>query len=569
MEAAVLQDGFDQGGFDNLLRWVREAGREMVGPEVPARFEGESAGVTAGPLFVRESDGGGAPAPALDRDARLRVLADAGLVGTWSLDAASRTISADPVVRQLFDLAPDAVGLDAYLARIVPADRARFADAVRQALAGEGGGVLRVRARVAGADGRERWIAARALARFTKPGQPRDLVGKMADVTAQSELEGELRLANERKDEFLAMLAHELRNPMAAIGTALALMERADADPVRTAKHRETARRQIQNVVRLVDDLLDISRITRGKIRLHKEVIDFAAVVQCALTATRGLLVARRHELTVTVTPGGFHMVADGTRLEQVVVNLLVNAAKYTDPGGKISVHLGRQELERGAFAVLRVRDTGRGIPSGMLEHVFEPFVQLAPPADRETGNLGIGLALVRGLVAMHDGAVAAHSDGPGEGSEFELRLPLPADAALGAPAPAEPEKGATSFRRRRILIVDDAPGVRETLRDLLEELGHEVFVAADALEGVMQLKAVRPDVALVDVGLPRVDGYDFARRARAVRGGNPTTLIALTGHGGADAKFRAQRAGFDRHLVKPVDLDALPGILLDERTRA
>jgi signal transduction histidine kinase len=560
MEAAFLQEG-----FDDLLRWVREAGRALVGPEVPARLETASAGGSAGLLFVRDAGG----APSLDRDARLRLVADADLVGTWSLDPASGAISADPCVMQLFDMGPGAAStLDAYVARLVPADRARFREAVEGALAGEGGGRVHVQIRAVGPAGALRWIEVRALARFDEPGRARDLVGTMADVTEQCQLEGELRLANERKDEFLAMLAHELRNPMAAIGTALALMERADGDPERTAKHRETARRQMKNVVRLVDDLLDISRITRGKIRLHKEVTDFAAVVQCALTATRGLLEARGHELTVTVTPGSFRMVADGTRLEQVVVNLLVNAAKYTDPGGKISVHLGREELERGVFAVLRVRDTGRGIPSGMLEHVFHPFVQLEPQADRETGNLGIGLALVRGLVTMHEGAVAAHSDGPGRGSEFELRLPLQADVELGGAAPAEPQVRATAFRRRRILIVDDAPGVRETLRDLLEELGHEVFVAADALEGVMQLKAVRPDVALVDVGMPRIDGYDFARRARAVRGSERTTLIALTGYGGADAKARARKAGFDLHLAKPVDLEALPGILLADRVK-
>jgi CheY-like chemotaxis protein len=385
----------------------------------------------------------------------------------------------------------------------------------------------------------------------------------MTDATTRHEAEAELRLADQRKDEFLATLAHELRNPLAAISSALALLERA-SDPARASYYRETARRQMNNVVRLVDDLLDVARITRGEVTLRREAVDFASVVQCALTATRESVEARRHDLAVTVAPGGYRMDADGTRLEQVVVNLLRNAAKYTDPGGRISVDLGREETGAASVALLRVRDTGRGIPRVMLERVFDLFVQVSPSIDRETGGLGIGLTLVKSLVAMHGGTVTASSDGRGKGSEFTVRLPLRAEsgprAAEGAGMKAS--DGTFPFRRRRILIVEDSEGVRETLRDLLVELGHEVFVAIDGLQGLMQFKAVRPDVALVDVGLPRIDGFEFARRVRAQRAADRSMLIALTGYGDRVTKARARLAGFDLHLTKPVDLEALPEIL-------
>jgi PAS domain S-box-containing protein len=500
-----------------------------------------------------------------EREERLRFVTGAALVGTWSMDVATREICADDLVLELLGLsAYETQRLDDYAGRLVPDDRARFLEAVRRALEGDEGGILSLEARTLAARGDgARWVEVRAKADRDARGQAARLVGTMTDVTARNEAEAELRLADQRKDEFLAMLAHELRNPLAAISTALALLEHADSDPERAARHRETARRQINNVVRLVDDLLDVARITRGEVDLRREEVDFASVVQCALTATRAALEARRHELKVTVMPGGFRMEADGTRLEQVVVNLVTNAAKYTDPGGTISVHLGREEDAGGELAVLRVRDNGRGIPRGMLERIFELFVQVSPAIDRDTGGLGIGLTLVKSLVSMHGGAVTAHSEGRGKGSEFVVRIPLRGGRPMGAtPAPVAGDRP-LPFRRRRILIVEDAAGVRETLRDLLERLGHEVFVAIDGLEGLMQFKAVRPDVTLVDVGLPRIDGFDFARRVRAQRGGDRSTLIALTGYGGAEAKVRARIAGFDLHLTKPVDLELLPDLLV------
>jgi signal transduction histidine kinase len=557
-------------------RGVEDPFRNQIRPAAPTSRDEHAAQSEAGFLLAVAAppdDGVAswqrmrerAAAALRDRHERLRVVSDASLVGTWSMDPETGEVFADVLVPTLFGLGPEPMHrFDEYAQRVADEDRPRLLDAVARALAGEGQGYVHVEPRVAGVVGAApRWVEVRAKVDFDERGQATRLFGTMTDATARHEAEAELRLADQRKDEFLATLAHELRNPLAAISSALALLDRA-SDPARAAHYRETARRQMNNVVRLVDDLLDVARITRGEVTLRREAVDFASVVQCALTATRESLEARRHDLAVTVRPGGYRMDADGTRLEQVVVNLLRNAAKYTDPGGKISVDLGHDDTGDAPVALLRVRDTGRGIPRAMLERVFDLFVQVSPSIDRETGGLGIGLTLVKSLVAMHGGTVTASSDGRGKGSEFAVRLPLRAEngprAADGAGAAAKASDGL--FRRRRILIVEDSEGVRETLKDLLVELGHEVFVAIDGLQGLMQFKAVRPDVALVDVGLPRIDGFEFARRVRAHRAADRSLLIALTGYGDRVTKARARLAGFDLHLTKPVDLEALPEIL-------
>ena len=254
-------------------------------------------------------------------------------------------------------------------------------------------------------------------------------------------------------------------------------------------------------------------------------------------------------------------MHADATRLEQVLVNLLTNAAKYTGRGGAISVRLAREDIDGKAQAIVRVRDSGRGIPKEMLEQVFDMFVQVSPTIDRGTGGLGLGLTLVRQLTQMHGGTVSAHSDGPGTGSELVVRLPLiemqhAELIGVSAPPPfAVPAK-------RRILVVEDAADVRDTLRDFLELLGHEVAVAKDGLEGVALILSMRPDVALVDVGLPGIDGYEVARRVRTAAGGDKLFLVALSGYGGPDAKAKAEREGFDLHMTKPVDIDELPRVV-------
>ena len=301
------------------------------------------------------------------------------------------------------------------------------------------------------------------------------------------------------------------------------------------------------SLVRLVDDLLDVSRISRGKVELRREPMDLAGVVERAVTATRPQVEGRGHALSLAIEGGPFQLDADATRLEQVLVNLLNNAAKYTDPGGEISVRLERRDSE----AVLRVRDTGRGIPRDMLERVFEVFVQVSPTIDRGTGGLGLGLTLVKRLVELHGGHVEALSDGEGKGSEFVVRLPLAAPAG----AVVQPEPGAAGPRvpegRKRILLVEDTEDARNTLKELLESLGHQVTMAAEGNDGAAKALELLPDVALIDVGLPGIDGYEVARRVRAAEAGKELFLVALTGYGGSEERAKAEAAGFDLHVTK------------------
>ena len=412
-------------------------------------------------------------------------------------------------------------------------------------------------------------------------GTVRDILIVAADVTSSVQsrqrveaLLAELTLADRRKDEFLATLAHELRNPMAAISSALELLDQQGSDAQKAERYRETARRQMTNLVRLVDDLLDVARITRGKVELRREELDLSAIVQHALAATRATLEARQHELTVTVAPGALRVSADATRLEQVLVNLLTNAAKYTEPGGRVGVHVTRESRgargneDRGVdgqrveadWAVVSVRDSGRGIPRDMLDKVFDLFTQVTPSIDRNAGGLGLGLTLVKHLMEMHGGSASAQSAGPGQGSEFSIRLPLLDGAARPAsePAPAP----ITASRRRRVVVVEDVEDVRELLKECIEQLGHEVLVAPDGLEGAALIGEVRPDVALVDVGLPGIDGYEVARRVRAGRAGSGLVLVALTGYGGAEVVRLALDAGFDLHVTKPIEMGRLRSVL-------
>ncbi len=381
-------------------------------------------------------------------------------------------------------------------------------------------------------------------------------------VEVLREAMNEARAADQRKDEFLAMLAHELRNPLAAISMSLSRMDPAEGDPQRAQKHREVARRQMTNLVRLVDDLLDVSRLSRGRIELRKTPQELVEIVQNAVSATRGMIDQRRHALTLGIGAGPFRVLGDPTRLEQVVTNLLTNAAKYTEPGGAIRVSLARESGPTGSWAVLTVKDSGRGIPPQMLDRVFELFVQVDATLERSSGGLGLGLTVVQRLVALHGGTVEALSRGTGQGAEFVVRLPLQAEAAATDQAPVPAPQPVSAVSPRRILVVEDSDDIRTTLQEILEDLGHQVEVAADGVQGAQMLAARPPDLAFVDVGLPGLDGYEVARRGRAAPGGDRPFLVALTGYGGAEDRQRAQQAGFDLHLTKPLDVDDLPAVL-------
>ena len=358
-----------------------------------------------------------------------------------------------------------------------------------------------------------------------------------------------------RKDEFLAMLAHELRNPLVPILTGLKTLQMADLHNAKLVRARDAIERQVRHMVRLVDDLLDVSRVTAGKIELRKDIIDVVSVVQQAVQTSQSHLRDKQHTLELALPADLPALVADPARLTQILSNLLNNAAKYTDPGGRVvlSARVDGDTIE------LRVADNGRGIRADMLPAVFDLFVQSDRTLELAQGGLGVGLTLIKRLVELHGGSVQAHSEGEGRGSEFVVRLP---GIVRLDPTP-EPAPIPTSARRLRILVVDDQPDIRETVRDLLELLGHTVDVAADGDEAVRRVLADRPDVALVDIGLPGRDGYQVAQALRAVPD-LPTRLVAMTGFGQAEDRERALAAGFLAHMIKPVDLDDLARLLAD-----
>lgn len=405
-------------------------------------------------------------------------------------------------------------------------------------------------------------------------GKVTDIMVVAIDVTPQvlarrriESLVEELKHADQRKDEFLATLAHELRNPMAAISMALALIESSGGDLNESATHQAMARRQMQGLVRLVDDLLDISRITRGTVELRKETTRLAAIVHNAVNVTRAAVEARGQRIEVTESSGALPVDVDATRIEQVVVNLITNATKNTDPGGTISLRLDREGVAGKAEAVLRVRDSGRGIPADMLERIFDLFVQVVPSLDRSTGGLGVGLTLVKRMVELHGGTVRAYSEGPGRGSEFVVRLPLAREelpGAQNAKVSARPLPVVTG--KRRVLLVEDAADLRNAFQQFLAKLGHEVSVAVDGLQGVAKILELLPDVSFVDVGLPGIDGYEVARRVRASPGGDQLYLVALTGYGGSDVRAKAKEAGFNLQLSKSVDLSELAQLVSNAR---
>jgi signal transduction histidine kinase/ActR/RegA family two-component response regulator len=365
-----------------------------------------------------------------------------------------------------------------------------------------------------------------------------------------------LEEADRRKDEFLATLAHELRNPLAPIRNSVYILRLTAANKA-SAHLYEIMQRQVDYMVRLVDDLLEISRVTRGKIELRKEQVDLCAVIQAAVETTRPHIESARHELTIELTAEPLFLEADTVRLVQVFANLLNNAVKYTDEGGRIWI----TAVQEKDCAVVSVRDTGTGIPAAALPRVFDMFMQSDVTKDRGGGGLGIGLTLVRRLVEMHGGSVSARSEGLGKGSEFVVRLPLSADARAVPPertvAAAAAIQGPT-----RVLVVDDNRDAADSLRVLLELLGAQVRVAYDGPAALEAVSADEPEVVLLDIGMPGMNGYEVARHIRQRPEWQDVTLIALTGWGQEKDRRDSEAAGFDHHLIKPVDIDALQSLL-------
>jgi PAS domain S-box-containing protein len=388
---------------------------------------------------------------------------------------------------------------------------------------------------------------------FTRDVTERELAREVLEKASEerARLMGKLESANRAKDEFLAMLGHELRNPLAPIVTALQLIKmRGDTE---TAKEQGIIQRQVDHLIRLVDDLLDVSKITRGKVELRKESVDLGGVLAKAVEMASLLLEQRRHRLVVHAPSRGLRWVGDPVRLAQVVANLLTNAARYTPPGGEVRLSAFRDTHD----VVISVQDNGNGMPSHMLGRVFDLFTQGERGVDRAEGGLGIGLAIVKSLVAMHGGSVVAKSEGLGKGSEFVVRLPLVSETTRNeSGSPRLP--AAAAPRGLRVLVVDDNADAADMLGLALKAQGHEVVVAHDPVAALKAVDGFTPDVAVLDIGLPAMDGYELAGHLRARLGTRPCRLIALTGYGQERDKLRSRDAGFAVHLVKPVDVDGL-----------
>ena len=383
-------------------------------------------------------------------------------------------------------------------------------------------------------------------------------MGTCTDINDQKLAEEILKQESERKDEFLAMLAHELRNPLAPISTAAHMIKLVSTDPKRVVQSAEIISRQVKHITDLVDDLLDVSRFTRGLVEIASDIVDIMQVITGAIEQARPLIEARGHQLHLALSSVAASVKGDKTRLIQVVANLLNNAAKYTPQGGRLDLSLEILDKE----ALIKVRDNGCGIAPGLLPHIFDLFTQGERTPERTQGGLGLGLSLVKNITMLHGGKVTARSDGPGKGTEFEVCFPLVLPDTALVLAQTVPTKLAALNAPLRMMLVDDNVDAVESLAGLLQALGHHVDIAGDAGSALALVDKSQTQVFILDIGLPGMDGHELARRLRA----NPATvnsvLIALTGYGQAHVHDMTKAAGFDHHFVKPIDIEALADVL-------
>jgi PAS domain S-box-containing protein len=443
-----------------------------------------------------------------------------------------------------------------------PEDQARVMEQMFPAVLAKGHAEMEVRFRNFRTQ-EPRWMAYKVLAIADASGRNVAFATVSQDVSEQRRLEDSLRKlaadlseVDRRKNEFLATLAHELRNPLAPLRNMLEVLKRGDLDRERRAQALDTMQRQLAQLIRLVDDLLDLNRVSHDRLQLRKRPIEIATVIEQAIEACRPLVEAAGHDVHTSVPPQPVYVNADEARLAQVLANLVNNSCKYTNPGGRIEVTAARD----GSDVVITVRDNGIGIPQDKLRAIFEMFTQVEPSAERSQGGLGIGLTLVKRLVEMHGGTVEARSAGAGLGSEFVVRLP----AMAGEPSVCEPTRGEHEARAlpRRVLVVDDNEDAAGSLVMLLQIAGHESFVAHDGVTAIATMERHRPDVVLLDIGLPGLNGYEVCRRVRQQAWGKDVVMIALTGWGQEKDRRESREAGFDGHLVKPVDYVALTALV-------
>ena len=493
-----------------------------------------------------------------EREERLRLVVDATGIGAFDFDPRTGRLEWSAHAKIHFGVPPDAeAAYETFRQALHPEDRDRVEGLVEDALRPGSRGEFKAEYRVIGLqDHEERWLAARGRVTFDEQGHAQRFVGFTFDITERKRSDERLRESDRRKDEFLAILGHELRNPLSAIVGATDLLGQAASDHDLVERATGVLERQSTIMTRLVDGLLEISRIGRGKIELEREPLDLIALVEDVAQDRLPRVQARGLELRIHTTSDPVWVIGDRVRLMQVLHNLLGNAIKFTSSPGHIDLHVRR----RGSSAVISVQDTGVGIPPERLARIFDPFEQVPEDISKTSGGLGLGLAVAKGLVDLHQGRIEVHSSGPGTGTEFEIRLPL---AAIQREAPRSRLPDRARVPSRRILIVEDNPDAAQMLHDLLELWGHEAATVDNAPAALDTLRRAPTDMVLCDLGLPGMSGYDLAREVRRDPALHDIFIVALTGHGQPEDRGRTAEAGFDEHLLKPVDAGTLHDVLL------
>jgi PAS domain S-box-containing protein len=494
-------------------------------------------------------------------ESRLHLALAAGRMGAWDWDIPSGRVSWSEELEAIHGLEPGSFAgtLDAFRSDVHPADVERLERAIAAAFETPRED-YNIEYRVVREDGACRWLAARGRMLVDSEGRPARMVGICCDTTERKRAEEAIREADRRKDDFLATLAHELRNPLAPLRAGVAVIRRATGDPDTIVEHCTVMERQLRQLTRLVDDLLDVSDLTHRGLHLEKSRVELAAVARAAVEQIRILVDEADHTLAVGLPEEPIVLDADPVRLGQVLTNLLGNAVKYTPHGGRIELAAERD----GARVRLSVRDSGLGIPPDKLDTVFEMFGQLDRSLETGYRGLGIGLTLVKALVHMHGGTIEAQSEGLGKGSVFNVWLPIAVgtEASSAAHVPRDPAPEVRSIANCRVLLVDDNRDVACSLARLIRLLGHEIRIAFDGPEALQIADEFRPDVVLMDIGLPKLNGYDAARAIRSKPWGKTMTLVALTGWGRKSDRRRSHESGFDRHLTKPVEAEVLESLL-------
>jgi PAS domain S-box-containing protein len=546
-KTAVFSEEYRIRCKDGTLKWIADRGiaqRDANGQVI--RMAGSESDITERKRIEQALR---------DSQADLNRAQSVAQIGSWRLNIVRNELHWSDENHRIFGIPRDTqLTYETFLSRIHPADR-EYVD--RMWNAALHGAPYDIEHRLV-VDGEVKWVRERAELEFDEDGRLLGGFGTTQDVTGLKQAEQALIEADQRKDEFLAMLAHELRNPLTPIRNASHVLGRLESGEPRVQWAQQTIERQVGHLTRLVDDLLDVSRIVRGKVALKKEPVELAAVVNQALDMVRPLLDSLHHRITLQLPEQPVHLQGDPVRLAQVLLNLLDNAAKYTPQGGTIEVEASLAS----ALVEIRVRDNGIGISPDLLPKIFDLFQQGERSLDRSQGGLGIGLTLVKQLVEMHGGLLEAYSAGEGQGSLFTIRLPLleggpaaanqaPSAAGMAAPSPC------------RVLVVDDDPAVAESMCVLLQIDGHDVRTAASGEAALALARSFRPRLILLDIGLQGMDGYEVARQLRAQQAaGDRVLLVAVTGYGHEAARTRSEAAGFDLHLVKPVYPESLLELL-------